>query len=530
MARNRRPVLEWCEGRRCCSAEEVEVPVLAGPGGPGPCNVEPYRDVISTDAIETRLRERGLRPRWTAPPPEGFSDVVTDSREASPGVLFCALRGTAFDGHGFVARAAAAGAVAALVDEEQADLSIPQLVVTDSRAATAMLASIKFGDPAEGLALIGITGTNGKTTTAIIARHLLGAKGEAGAIGTLGWFDTAGHRHPGRLTTPDPFDLMDTLRALRADGARFVAMEVSSHALDQRRVAGLCFAAAAFTNLTREHLDYHPDMASYRAAKLRLAAQVAQDAICAVNADDPEWGDADFAGRRVVTYGMSEADYRATDIRYTPSGSTWTLVTAEGRWSVRLPLLGEFNVHNALAALSVAHSLGVSAETAAERLASTPQVPGRMEVLSRDGALVLRDYMHTPDAYDRVLGTLRTLTAGRLFIVFGCGGDRDRGKRPLMGRIAAELADQAFITTDNPRSEDPADICRDVVRDMPTGTYRIILDREEAIGEALSTAGPGDVVLLAGKGHETYQDIAGERIPFDEETIVAARVTGRPAR
>ncbi len=490
--------------------------------------VDGRRDMIARVPLERRLRERSLHPRWHGVPPDAFVGITTDSREAGPGVLFCALRGSTFDGHDFVARAATAGAVAALVEEVD-DSSLPQLRVSDSRAAAAHLAAMVNGDPTEDVELIGITGTNGKTTTALIARHLLAGRGPAGAIGTLGWFDTAGRRHPGQLTTPDPFHLMRTLGDLREEGARYVSLEVSSHALDQRRVAALEFRAGVFTNLTREHLDYHPDMASYRDAKLRLARHVASDGTCIVNADDPEWIAADFAGREVVRYGFApHADVRATGVRLTPTGSEWTLATPEGQWPVRLPLLGEFNVHNALAAAAAARALEVEPGEAAEGLNGVPPVPGRMEVLSSADTLVLRDYMHTPDAYERVLRTLRGLVTGRLFIVFGCGGDRDRGKRPVMGRIAAELSDLAVITTDNPRSEAPLDICDDVTVDMPVGSYRVILDREEAIGFALGQAASGDIVVLAGKGHETYQEVAGERIPFDEADIVAGLTTGEP--
>ena len=470
-----------------------------------------------------------MAPRWEGDPPPGFAGVVTDSREVRPGVLFCALRGTEFDGHTFVTRAAAAGAVAALVEEALPDTDVPQLVVSDTRAATAHAASLLHGDPATGLSLVGITGTNGKTTTAVILRHILGGEAPSAALGTLGWFDATGKRHPGRLTTPDPLDLMATLQELVQEGTRFLSMEVSSHALDQRRVAGLDFEAAVFTNLTREHLDYHPDLESYRAAKLRLAEQVRPQGVCAVNDDDPAWSGAGFAGRRVVRYGLEEtAEVRAAQVRHSAAGSAWHLETPEGTWPVRLPLLGEFNVYNALAAVSAARGLGMDPALAADRLATTPQVPGRMEVLSERPALVLRDYMHTPDAYIRVLETLAGLTEGALYIVFGCGGDRDRGKRPLMGRIAAQYSELAVITTDNPRSEDPADICADITRGMPPGSYQIVLDREDAIDFVLHEAGPGDVVVLAGKGHETYQDIAGERIPFDEAAIVSARTAGDP--
>jgi UDP-N-acetylmuramoyl-L-alanyl-D-glutamate--2,6-diaminopimelate ligase len=481
--------------------------------------------VIQRQDLERRLQARGLTPRWEGKPPPGFTGVVTDSRAVQPGVLFCALRGTEFDGHEFVARAAAAGAAAALVEEVRVEADLPQLVVTDTRAGTAFAAALLHGDPAAGLSLVGVTGTNGKTTTSLICRHILAGEAPSAAVGTLGWFDSAGDRHVGRLTTPDPLDLMRTLRDLRAEGTRFVTMEVSSHALDQRRVAGLSFDVAVFTNLSHEHLDYHSDLDSYRAAKLLLAQQVDPRGVCVVNDDEEAWSGGDFSGRRVVRYGLgASADVRATRVRHTAEGSAWRLETAGASWPVRLPLLGEFNVHNSLAAAAAACGLGMDPASVAERLSTAPQVPGRMEVLASERSLVLRDYMHTPDAYTRVLETLGRLTGGRLYIVFGCGGDRDRAKRPLMGKIAADLTDMAVITTDNPRSEDPADICADITRGMPDGSYRVILDREEAIDFTLREAEPGDVVVLAGKGHETYQDISGERIPFDEAAIVRARL------
>jgi len=506
---------------------EVERPAVSSDRVRRIDNVESNPDVIQRTTLENRLQACGLAPRWEGEPPPGFADVVTDSREAGPGVLFCALRGTEFDGHDFVAGAAAAGAAAALVDRAVPDSDVPQLVVADSRAATAHVASLLHGDPGSHLSLVGVTGTNGKTTTALITRHILAGEASAAAVGTLGWFDTEGTRHAGRLTTPDPLDLMATLRDLVDEGARFVALEVSSHALDQRRVAALEFDVGIFTNLTREHLDYHADLEAYRGAKLRLSRHVRADGTCAINGDDPAWAGETYAGRRIVRYGLdASSEVRAVHVRHTGSGSEWELRTSEGTWPVRLPLLGEFNVHNALAAVAAARSLGMDVAAAAARLETAPQVPGRMEVLSSQPPLVLRDYMHTPDAFTRVLQALRALTSDRLFIVFGCGGDRDRGKRAIMGRIAAESSDLAIITTDNPRSEDPADICRDITAGMDPGSYEVILDREEAIDFALREARPGDVVLLAGKGHETYQDVAGERIPFDEAAIVAARTGG----
>lgn len=479
--------------------------------------------VIRRTSVEDRLSARGVPVSWEGEPPAEFAGLAVDSRSVVPGDLFCAIRGTQLDGHDFLDRAAAAGATAALVERPVPDVSLPLGVVSDTRIAAAHVASLQRGDPAVGLRLlVGVTGTNGKTTTVLVLRHLLGLFGPAAGLGTLGLFEPSGTRRPGHLTTPGPVELMEDLVLARRLGAESVAMEVSSHALAQRRVEALTFDGAVFTNLTREHLDYHPDMRGYREAKLQLADRVTPSGVCVVNAEDPAWEGQSFAGRRVVTFGVSRtAHVRAEDVFLHETGSRWSLAAGGSRFDVDLPLVGDFNVLNALGAVTAALELGLTADALAARLATVPQVPGRMEVLARHPRLVLRDYAHTPDAYSRVLATLRRMVRGRLLIVFGCGGDRDRGKRPLMGRIAAELCDALIITTDNPRTEDPARIASDIVTGLPERSYRLVPDREEAIEIALSETGPGDAVLLAGKGHETYQDIEGVRVPFDEAGIVA---------
>jgi UDP-N-acetylmuramoyl-L-alanyl-D-glutamate--2,6-diaminopimelate ligase len=486
--------------------------------------------MITRERIEARLSQRGLALSWVGDPPTAFAGLAVDSRAAAPGDLFCAIRGSETDGHHYLDRAAAAGAVAALVERAVGSSSLPQLVVPDTRAAAAHVASLQFSDPGVGVSIAGVTGTNGKTTTTLILRHLMVSVGPAAAVGTLGVVDPAGERRPGRLTTPGPLDLMATVDELRLAGAAFLALEVSSHALAQRRVEALDFDCAVFTNMTRDHLDYHSEMDVYRDTKLGLAGLVSSDGACVVNLDDEIWRDADYRGRRVVGYGrMSTADVRAEDVRLDPAGSRWTLICAGRRHLVRLPLIGSFNVSNALAAAAAALELGADPDALPERLAATPQVPGRMEALARQPMLVLRDYAHTPDALSRALEALRPFASGRLIVVFGCGGDRDRGKRPLMGRIAATGADMAIVTSDNPRSEDPGRIARDIVDGLPSDAYRLVLDRREAIAHALDAAGPHDVVLLAGKGHETYQEVGGRRIPFDESRIVAGLLAGGEA-
>lgn len=487
--------------------------------------------MIFRESVETRLRERGLDPRWEGSPPAGFAGLALDSRSAGPGDLFCAVVGGRADAHAFVGAAARAGAAAAVVQRRVEGSGLPLLHVRDTRSAASHLAALFRGDPAADLHLVGITGTNGKTTTAWIARHLLADLGPAAALGTLGMVGPDGVVEPGTLTTPDPLDLMDALADLRDAGVESVAMEVSSHGLDQRRADALRFAAAVFTSFSREHLDYHPDMEEYLAAKLRLVRLVSPDGVCLVNDDEPAWeGVRELAGslpRRVAGFGLGErVDVRAVDVRADPGGSHFRLTCPAGEAEVDLPLPGEFNVHNALGAAAVALEAGLSPGRVAELLSAAPPVPGRMEVLRREPSVVIRDYAHTPDSYRRVLGGLRPRVRGRLFVVFGCGGDRDPGKRPEMGRIATEIADLTFVTTDNPRSEDPAEIARQVVRDLDPARYEVVLDRREAIGRALERAGPEDVVLLLGKGHETYQAIGDRKEPFDEARIVAELTAG----
>lgn len=468
---------------------------------------------------------RGLRPRWVGEPPAHFASLRSDSREVRPGDLFCAIPGTRVDGHAFVSAAARAGAAGAVV-EHATEADLPQLVVSDAHAAVAHLAALFAGDPQDTLRLVGITGTNGKSTTAWLVRWLLAAEGPAAAIGTLGVVRTdgtlaEGALTEGALTTPDPIHLARTLAELRDAGVASVALEASSHALDQRRVDGLRFAAIAFTSFSREHLEYHPDLQSYRAAKLRLTDLLAPGGVCAVNADEPAWHDVAPPDARTLRYGLEPAaTIRAIDLSYGPAGTRFRLVTPGGEVPVDLGLPAEFNVRNALAAAAVALGLGMSPAEVAARLATAPPVPGRMEVLRDEPVLVLRDYAHTPDAYERVLSTLRDLVPGRLVAVFGCGGERDAGKRPIMGAIATRFADLAIVTTDNPRSEDPAEICRQIVADLDPARYEVVLDRRDAIARALATTGPGDAVVLLGKGHETYQLVGAERIPFDEAAIV----------
>ena len=477
----------------------------------------------------TRLREivaalDGARLLVRAPPVERLPDITglsADSRSVTPGALYCAVRGSAADGHAYVAAAAAAGAAAALVETPQ-PVDLPQIEVQDGRRAAVVAAETWFGRPAARLHLYGVTGTNGKTTSVVLARHVLSALAPTGSIGTLGAFDAAGQPVPseaGSLTTPGPIGLQATLAALVERGTQGVAMEVSSHSLDQGRVDGLVFQAAVFTNFTRDHLDYHKTMDDYFRAKARLQSYVAPAGLEVVNADEAAWQRLRRERRR-VTFGERSGDVRARGVAVDGRGGRFELVTPTGSVDACLPLLGRFNVVNALGVAACAWGLGVPLDTIAERLGTAPQVPGRMERIASHPCTVLRDYAHTPDALERALETLRPLTAGRLIVVFGAGGDRDRGKRAPMGQTAARLADLAIVTSDNPRTEDPERILDDIEAGMGGRAHERITDRRAAIARALEMARPDDTVLLAGKGHETYQVLGTTRLPFDESRVV----------
>lgn len=457
--------------------------------------------------------------------PHDITAITDDSRRVTTGALFIAVRGSVADGHDYLDTAAEQGARVALV-EDATRTALPAFVVRDGRRAAAIAAAAAYDHPARALTLIAVTGTNGKTTTVGLLRHLLDAPAaRAASIGTLGvLIGSEGTPLPGGqgLTTPGPIEVQRLLRALLDAGVRTVAMETSSHALHQSRVEGLQFAAALFTNFTRDHLDYHRTMEEYFAAKARLVQHVAAGGTLVVNADDSAWAALPDVAQR-VTFGVhTDAVVRAADVAYGPTGSRWMLTTPSGTAPVELPLIGDFNVANAVGAAAVAYALGHAVAHIAERLRTVPQVAGRLERIATT-PLVLRDYAHTPDALERALAAARPcVPGGRLIVVFGCGGDRDPGKRPLMGGIAQRDADVAIVTSDNPRTEDPERILDDIAAGMSPGGYERIADRREAIVRALAVAHPSrDLVLLAGKGHETYQIRGTTTYPFDEAAIVA---------
>jgi UDP-N-acetylmuramoyl-L-alanyl-D-glutamate--2,6-diaminopimelate ligase len=447
--------------------------------------------------------------------PEEFTGVTDDSRAVKPGMLFVAVRGTARDGHDFLAAAESAGAAAAVVDDPTRT-RLPTFVVRDTRGTVAAVAGVAYDYPARKLKAVGVTGTNGKSTTVALVRHLLDEPtARSASLGTIGVYIGETPLGDTGLTTPGPIELQRVLRLLVDRGVRTLAMEASSHSLDQHRIDGVKFEAAVFTNLTRDHLDYHGTMEAYFAAKARLIAYLTPTGTAVVNADDAVWRNLPPAPRRLTFSATGQAaDLRATDVHYGSRGSEWRL----NNHLVHLPLIGAFNIENALGAAGAARAMGLNLNTIAERLGSVSQIPGRLEIL-HDQPTVLRDYAHTPDAIERALEAVRPFTKGRLIIVFGAGGDRDRGKRPAMGAVSERLADVVIVTSDNPRTEDPERILDEIETGM-TRPHERIEDRQLAIERAIALAGDDDVVLLAGKGHETYQVRGTTNYPFDERAIV----------
>jgi UDP-N-acetylmuramoyl-L-alanyl-D-glutamate--2,6-diaminopimelate ligase len=460
----------------------------------------------------------------------GISNLAYDSRKVGSGTLFFCVLGERSDGHDFGPAAVEAGA-AALVVERELGLAVPQAVVGDARAAMAPAAARFNGDPTAELRTVGVTGTNGKTTTAFLLREILEAAGlQCGLLGTVKQVVGGVEEEEVVRTTPEAIDLQATFRRMLEAGDGACAMEISSHALSLHRADAIHFEVALFTNLTQDHLDFHADMEDYFGAKRRLFAELAPGT-AVVNVDDP-YG-ARLAGEfECVTFSAegAAADYSAREVGFTAAGAEFTV----GGERLRTGLPGHFNVANALGAYAAARALGVEPERAAAGLARAARVPGRFEPIDEgQGFAVLVDYAHTPDSLDNVLRAARRLTQGRLISVFGAGGDRDRDKRPKMGRAGAELSDLTVVTSDNPRSEDPEAIVAEVAAGAPGGTeLEVVVDRREAIGLALARARPGDTVVIAGKGHEQGQEFEeGRKIPFDDRVVAREelRKLGSPA-
>ncbi|WP_438446311.1 UDP-N-acetylmuramoyl-L-alanyl-D-glutamate--2,6-diaminopimelate ligase [Gorillibacterium sp. sgz5001074] len=469
-----------------------------------------------------------------------ITGIQSDSRQAGPGDLFICVRGFKVDGHRFADKAVEQGAVA-LVVEERLPLDVPMLVVKDARFAMSVIANHFYGYPSHDMKVIGVTGTNGKTTTTYMLEKILNDCGfRTGLMGTVR-MRIGDEIFPTENTTQEALDLQRNFRRMADVGTQYCIMEVSSHALDLGRVKSTRFRSALFTNLTQDHLDYHKTMEEYRAAKglffSRLGNGIASSpeerSYALLNADDP--ASVYYAKQSAVetlTYGIeNDADVRAADIRITAKGTRFRLTAYAGETDVHLKLVGKFNVYNALGAVAVALLEGVSLEQVKESLEAMPPVEGRMETVDEgQDFLVLVDYAHTPDGLENALAAVKEVAEGRVITVFGCGGDRDRTKRPKMGRIAALYSDYVFITSDNPRSEDPEAILSDIepgVTDagLTRERYAMIADRRTAIQKAIEMASPKDVVLIAGKGHETYQLVKGATLHFDdrEEARIALR-------
>jgi UDP-N-acetylmuramoyl-L-alanyl-D-glutamate--2,6-diaminopimelate ligase len=474
---------------------------------------------------------------------EQFPDVTVtgvceDSRSVRPGNVFVARIGTAANGAAFLADAAERGAVMAVVQRQAGNTAaaagrIPMLQVDDAGAAVSILANAFYGDPSRTVCTLAVTGTNGKTTTAYLVRDLVAELGErCGMIGTVE-IDDGKSRREAEMTTPAATTVAELLAAMRDNDCRACAMEASSHALDQGRVAGVRFAGAAFTNLTGDHLNYHGTMDQYAAAKARLFTELNPEAVAVVNGDDLAWAQmVRDCPATVMRFGFGpESDYRASEIQTTSDGSQFVLHTPVGSAEVTTPLIGEHNIANALAAAAlVQRTLGISPQGIAAGLLRSHGAPGRLQAVSAGQPFtVLVDYAHTDDALKNVLTAVRRITRGKLRVLFGCGGDRDRTKRPRMAQAAERLADAVYVTSDNPRREEPTAIIDEILTGIsPSARIMVAVepDRRAAIRKIVADAEPGDVVVLAGKGHENYQIIGAEKRHFDDVEEATAAIRG----
>jgi UDP-N-acetylmuramoyl-L-alanyl-D-glutamate--2,6-diaminopimelate ligase len=478
-----------------------------------------------------------------------LSGIAYDSRKVQPGQLFVAVRGLRSDGHLFIPQALQQGAAAVIAEEGHAHLvpqDVPLITVGDTRKALALLADAFYGHPSQKLRLIGITGTNGKTTTTYLVRSILSAAGSsAGLIGTIDY--RVGDRvYPAPNTTPESLDLQRLLAEMAELGMDSCVMEVSSHALALDRTLGCSFAVGAFTNLTQDHLDFHRSMDAYFRAKLRLFTGLPAHAFAIINDDDAHAAEIIKETRaQVITTGFSErADVRPRGtIAHGITGLSFEIATPRGVVRVASPLVGRHNIYNILTAVGIGAAMGLECETIDRGIAAMQAVPGRMEKVAEGQPFgVVVDYAHTEDALERLLEAVRELASARIITVFGCGGDRDRTKRPKMGAVAVTGSDVVIVTSDNPRTEDPLGVIREIESGMKAGVrieprhalgglaasekkfYTVIPDRHDAISAAIRMAGPGDVVVLAGKGHEDYQLIGGNKLPFDDRRVAREEI------
>lgn len=459
---------------------------------------------------------------------EEIGNISYDSRKTAKTDLFVAIRGFESDGHEFIAAAAKAGASVVLC-EEKPSVKIPYVLVKNSRVALALVSRNYFGNPGSQMKLVGVTGTNGKTTTTMLIKHVLEGctREKVGLIGTNQ--NMIGEKVvPTERTTPESYELQKLFREMADEGCKYAVMEVSSHSLVLERVAGLHFEVAVFTNLTQDHLDFHKTMEEYAGAKALLFERCSK---AAINIDD-EWGGymSERAKCPVFTYSESKlaADLVAKDIRLSPSNVKFCALAMNSLERVSLEIPGKFSVYNAMSVISAGLLLGMQLNEVCESLKTAKGVKGRVEVVSSPSDYtILIDYAHTPDALENVIRSMKEVASGRVVVLFGCGGDRDKTKRPIMGEIATTLADYAIITSDNPRTEVPADIIKDILAGVkaPKSRYKVIEDRTEAIHYTIDSHQEGDVIILAGKGHETYQIIGKTKFHMDEREIVAEHLS-----
>ena len=472
------------------------------------------------------------------PVDRAVESIAYDSRRVQRNGLFVALRGEKSDGHDFIGAAIEKGATVIVAERAEKNSRATCVVVENSRSAMADLAARFYNFPARKLKLAGVTGTNGKTTTTFLIKHICEKAGtRCGLLGTVR-YEIGERVLPAARTTPESLDLQELLAQIRDAGCRAAAMEVSSHALAQERARGLEFDVAVFTNLTQDHLDYHGTMENYFEAKAKLFEQLPQQEkkkkpIAVINVDD-RYGQKLIKKIdkkvSVVTFGMgSHADFRASNYRMEFGGTSYQLDARGKSYLVRVPLIGRFNVANSVAALAAANALGIGLREAVLSLAKSPQVPGRLEMVpAKRQFQVFVDYAHTPDALLNVLKTLRELDPKRLIVVFGCGGNRDREKRPLMGQVADQNADYAVVTSDNPRKEDPDKIIAEIEKGFRGNHFEKITDRAAAITRAVEMAQPRDIVLIAGKGHENYQEFADHTVPFEDIQVARRAIESHP--
>lgn len=472
------------------------------------------------------------------PSDRAVESIAYDSRRVQRNGLFVAMRGEKSDGHDFIGQAIEKGASVIVAEREEKHSRATCVVVENTRHALADLAATFYGFPARKLKLAAITGTNGKTTTTFLIKHICEKAGtRCGLLGTVR-YEIGERVLPAARTTPESLDLQELLAQIANAGCRAAAMEVSSHALAQERTRGIEWDVAVFTNLTQDHLDFHGTMENYFASKSKLFTQLSEQEkkrkpVAIINIDD-RYGDQLLAKIdkkiSVVTFGMGvHADFRASNYRMEFGGTSYQLDARGKSYLVRVPLIGRFNVANSLAALAAANALGIGLREAVLSLGKSPQVPGRLEMVpAKRQFQVFVDYAHTPDALLNVLKTLRELNPRRLIVVFGCGGDRDKQKRPLMGEVVDRNADHAIITSDNPRKENPDAIIADVEKGFRSDHFEKIVDRAQAIARAIELAQPRDIVLIAGKGHENYQEFADHTVPFEDIQVARRALENHP--